>query len=73
MRLESSIFVRRTPDKVWVYLGDVSKIPSWDRGVSRVGKISGTAAGVGFEFDTIAHPRGESRDGSWGKMSYRVV
>lgn len=73
MRLESSVFVRRAPDEVWVYLGDVSNVPAWDRGVSSIKAVSGMPSGVGFEFDTIAHPRGDSGDGSWGKMSYRVT
>ena len=73
MQLESSIFIRRTPDQVWAYLSETSNIAAWDRGVARTEASSGTVLpGVGFEFETFAHPRGESRDGSWGKMSYRI-
>jgi hypothetical protein len=73
MRLGSSIFVRRPPGLVWDYLGNLSNIASWDRGVSRSESTSGAQPGLGFEFDTFAHTRGESRDGSWGKMSYRIA
>ena len=73
MRLESSVFVRRPPDEVWAYLGDASNVASWDRGVSRTETNSATPPGVGYEFDTFAHPRGGSEDGSWGKMSYRIT
>jgi hypothetical protein len=73
MRLEASIHIRRSPQDVWAYLGDLSNIAAWDRGVSRTVPLSNTPPGVGFEFDTYAHPRVNSRDGSWGKMSYRII
>jgi hypothetical protein len=73
MHLESSVFVRRPPEDVWWYLGDVSNVAAWDRGVSRTEVSSPTPPGIGFEFDTFAHPRGKSRDGAWGKMSYRIA
>ena len=73
MRLESSIHIRRPPEDVWAYLGNVSNIAAWDRGVSRTETSSGTPPGVGFEFDTFAHPRGNSRNGECGKMSYRIT
>ena len=73
MHLESSIYVRRSPEAVSAYLGDLSNISEWDRGVSRTEASCEAQPGVGFEFDTIAHPRGKSRDGSWGKMSYRIT
>lgn len=73
MLLESSISVRRPPGEVWAYLGDVSRISAWDRGVSSTKIASTTPTGEVFEFDTLAHPRGKSGDGSWGKMSYRIT
>ncbi len=73
MHLESSVFVHRPPEEIWAYLGDVSNVAAWDRGVSRTESSSATPAGVGFEFDTFAHPRGRSGDGAWGKMSYRIA
>ncbi len=73
MHLESSVFVHRAPAEIWAYLRDVSNVAAWDRGVSRTESSSVTPAGVGFEFDTFAHPRGKSRDGAWGKMSYRIA
>ena len=72
MHLASSVHIRRSPEEVWAYLGDVSNVAVWDRGVSRSEPSSATPPGVGFEFDTFAHPRGNSHDGSWGKMSYRI-
>lgn len=72
MHLESSVHIRRSPEDVWAYLGDVSNVASWDRGVSLSESTSGAPPGVGFEFDTFAHPRGDSPDGAWGKMSYRI-
>ena len=73
MRLESSVHIRRSPEEVWAYLGDVSNVAARDRGVSRTETSSSTPPGVGFEFDTFAHPRGDSHDGEWGRMSYRIT
>lgn len=73
MHLESSVHIRRSPKDVWAYLGDVSNVAAWDRGVSRTEGSSATPPGVGSEFDTFAHPHANSRDGSWGKMSYRIA
>lgn len=73
MRLEASVHIRRSPEEVWPYLGDISNVPAWDRGVSRTEPSSTAPPGVGFEFDTFAHPRGNSHDGEWGKMSYRIT
>ena len=73
MQLESSVLVRRSPEDVWAYLGDVSNVAAWDRGVSRSEPAPCTPSGVGFEFDTFAHSRDNSNDGSWGKMSYRIA
>jgi hypothetical protein len=73
MLLESSIYVRRSPEAVSAYLGNLSNVAEWDRGVSHTEAISDAQPGVGFEFNTIAHPRGRSHDGSWGKMSYRIT
>ena len=73
MRLEASVHICRAPQDVWAYLGDVSNVAAWDRGVSRAESSSSAQPGPGFEFDTFAHPRGKSGDGSWGKMSYRIT
>lgn len=72
MQLKASVHIRRSPQDVWAYLGDVSNIAAWDRGVCRTELNPDTSPGVGFEFDTYAHPRSSSRDGAWGKMSYRI-
>jgi len=73
MKLETSIFVSRKPEKVWAYLGNASNVAAWDRGVSRTEAKSASVPGVGFEFVTLAHPRRKSKDGAWGKMSYRIT
>jgi len=73
MQLESSVFILRAPEEVSAYLCNVSNVTAWDRGVSRTEVTSTTPPGAGFEFDTFAHPVGKSRDGSWGKMSYRIA
>lgn len=73
MRLEASVHIERSPQDVWAYLGDVSNVAVWDRGVSRTESSLNTPPGIGFEFDTYAHSRPNSRDGSWGKMSYRIT
>lgn len=73
MRLESSIVVRCLPDDVWRYFSNVSNIAAWDRGVSGTEITSTTSSGEVLEFDTFAHPRDGSDDGSWGKMSYRIA
>ncbi len=73
MHLESSVVIRRPPEQVWAYLSDTSNVSHWDRGVAGVRKTSELAPGVGFEFDTLAHPRGADDSGEWGKMSYRIA
>lgn len=71
MHLETSVLIHRTPADVWAYLGDISNVSKWDRGVARVQQTSSTSSGVGLEFDTLAHPR-RNDDGNWGRMSYRI-
>lgn len=73
MRLEANVIIHRPPDQVWNYLGNVSNISAWDRGVAATQSTAKAPAGVGFEFDTLAHPRGNSPSGDWGKMSYRIT
>ncbi len=58
--------IRRKPEQVWSFLGDISNIAKWDRGVAGVRELSEDPPAVGFEFDTFA---GEQRQ---GRMSYRV-
>lgn len=71
--LEAHVLVRRPPDAVWAYLGNVGNVAAWDRGVARTAVTSGLESAVGLEFDTFAHPRGNDKSGEWGKMSYRVT
>ena len=72
MKLEAKVEIRRTPGEVWAYLGDVSKVSEWDRGVAATRPTSPKAPGVGFEFDTLGLPGKGEADGERGKMSYRI-
>lgn len=51
----------------------MENIAAWDRGVANTAVTSDSATGVGLEFDTFAHARGNDSAGAWGKMSYRVT
>jgi carbon monoxide dehydrogenase subunit G len=70
MKLEGAVTIRRTPEEVWAYLGDVSKVSEWDRGVAATRPTSSVAPGIGFAFDTLAH--GKAGGQERGKMSYRI-
>jgi hypothetical protein len=72
-KLASSILIARPPERVWSFLGDVSNIPRWDRGVAGVRHGSAGVTGVGSEFETVAdvdQPPDARRD---GRMSYRIA
>ena len=73
MRLEANVFVARSAADVWAYLGDVSNVAQWDRGVAATEASSATAPGVGFEFNTLALHNGKAAENGWGKMSYRIT
>lgn len=73
MRLETQVLIRRPPDEVWAWLGDLSNVPQWDRGVAAVQANTESKPGVGFEFDTLARSPRATRDRNWGKMSYRIT
>lgn len=73
MHFEGSIVIRRPREQVWAFLGDISNIAAWDRGVARAEPVGQSRPGVGFEFETFAHPRGNDSKGEWGKMSYRIT
>ena len=53
MRLESSILIRRSPEEVWAFLGNLKNVPKWDQGVGDVRQTSQGAPGVGTEFQTL--------------------
>jgi uncharacterized protein YndB with AHSA1/START domain len=72
MKIEGAITIGRPPEEVWAYLGDVSNVSKWDRGVAATRPTSSGAPGVGFEFDTLAHPGAGGHDQERGKMSYRI-
>lgn len=73
MRLKTQVLIRRSPDEVWAWLGDVSNVPHWDRGVAEVQANTKSKPGVGFEFDTLGRSARTTRDRNWGKMSYRIT
>jgi len=71
MRLQAEVIVRRAPDDVAAFLGDVRNIPSWDRGVAAVHTAPDAKPGVGFAFETLGHPGGAARAED-GRMAYEV-
>jgi carbon monoxide dehydrogenase subunit G len=73
MHLEATVLIHRTPEQVWAYLGDVSNVPRWDRGVAKVRQTSSSQPGIGFEFDTLAHPSRRNAGKDSGKMSYCIT
>lgn len=73
MVLETSIVIRRAPDEVWTYLGDLNNVALWDRGVESTEIKSVTAPGTGLEFDTLARSPRTAMEKDWGRMSYRVT
>src|SRR5215468_9673811 len=73
MHLESSIRIECPPERVWSFLGEVSNIPKWDRGVAAVAHSATGVIGVGDEFDTLAEPNAASDAQRNGRMSYRIA
>jgi Polyketide cyclase / dehydrase and lipid transport len=77
VRLESSIAIHRPPEIVWAFLGDVSNLPKWDRGVARAVEAQETRAalqfGEGYEFHTEAHSGSPGNASDNGRMAYRVA
>lgn len=73
MRLQSRVVIHRTPAEVGRFLGDISNISKWDRGVSQATSASATAMAVGAEFMTVGHAGTKDGAGSQGKMTYRVA
>jgi hypothetical protein len=61
----------RTPDEVWKFLGDISKIAKWDCGVGSVVEAAKGANGpIGMRFETFAPDGGGT--GS-RKEGYQIV
>lgn len=73
MLLETHIVIRRAPEEVWAYLGNIHNIAHWDRGVAETEARPASPPGVGFEFTTLARSPRSTRDKNWGKMSYRIT
>jgi Polyketide cyclase / dehydrase and lipid transport len=73
LKLEAQIFVARAPEVVGRYLGDVSSVAKWDRGVGEAQMTSDKPMGVGAEFETVGLAGTRDGAGTQGKMGYRVV
>lgn len=73
MHLESTIFILRAPEEVQCFLGDISNIQKWDRGVASAALTSAGPMGLGSEFETIAPPGTRDGAGTQGRMSYRIA
>jgi hypothetical protein len=72
MRLQADVIVRRAPDDVAAFLGDVRNIALWDRGVGGVRASPDAVPGVGFAFETLGHP-GSAPGGEDGRMAYQIT
>src|SRR5512140_2595842 len=73
MHLESQIVIRRSPDEVGRFLGDVSNISKWDRGVAEASPRSEGPLEVGSEFETRAPDDHAGRKSDGGRMAYRLA
>ena len=73
MHLESSIVIRRTPEQVGAFLGNVANVSKWDRGVAATRQTSEGDPGVGLEFDTLGYSKPGADEVKSGRMSYRIT
>jgi hypothetical protein len=78
MRLESSIAIHRSPEIVWAFLGDISNLPKWDRGVAQAVESQQTPAaarpaGTAYEFHTETHANSPGNAHHNGRMAYRIA
>jgi Polyketide cyclase / dehydrase and lipid transport len=78
MRLEASIAIHRPPEIVWAFLGNISNLPKWDRGVARAIEVQEAPAaaqpeGTGYEFHTEAHAHSPGNAHHNGRMAYRIA
>jgi len=75
MHLESQIVISRTPEQVSTFLGDISNVAKWDRGVSVTRQTSTpqTGNGIGLEFDTVGHGGNPDDPNARGQMFYRLA
>jgi hypothetical protein len=75
MHLESQIVISPTPEQVSTFLGDISNVANWDRGVSvtRQSSTAQTGNGVGLELDTVGHGGNPDDPNARGQMSYRLA
>ena len=63
----------RAPEVVGRYLGDVSNVAKWDRGVAEARETSDGPIRVGAEFETVGLPGARDGAGLKGRMGYRVA
>lgn len=73
MHLESTIVIRRSPQDVGRFLGDVSNISKWDRGVAEASQNSDGPMQVGSEFATLAPADTSGNKSHRGRMGYRIA
>jgi hypothetical protein len=73
MKLESSIFVKRVPEVVGRYLGDLSNVAKWDRGVGDARLTADGPMKVGVEFETVGLAGARDGAGTQGRMAYRLA
>jgi hypothetical protein len=73
MYLESTIVICRSPEDVGRFLGDVSNISKWDRGVAETRRHSEAAMQVGSEFETLSPADLRGKQSDHGRMAYRIA
>lgn len=73
MHLESTIVICRSPEEVGRFLGDVSNISKWDRGVAEARENSDGPMQVGSEFETLAPIHLGGNKSNRGRMGYRIA
>jgi hypothetical protein len=72
MRLSADVLVRRSPEAVAAFMGDIRNIPRWDRGVGGVRTAAGATSGAGYTFETLGTP-GSAAGVEGGRMAYEVT
>jgi hypothetical protein len=73
VRLQSTIIISRSAEQVWEFLGELTNIPRWDRGVAGVKSLSPGPMGVGSTFSTFARQQAAEESPAPGEMTYRIA
>ena len=71
--LKSQILIRRSPEQIARFLGDLNNVSRWDRGVSGVRVPREQDPSAGIRFETLGHPGKDGRSAERGRMAYRVA